>query len=207
MSQLTAHDLTLWRGPFCLFHALSFQLRAGQALIVRGPNGSGKTTLLRVLCGLTRPEEGRVEWGGVPVERDRQAFGGALAYFGHSLGLKADLTVLQNLRFAARLNGDDEARSGDYLEALHLSDCANLEVRYLSAGQKRRAALARVLMSGALVWMLDEPYTNLDAAGRGFVEDRLNAHLGGGGLAAVAAHHELTIRDGELVVVELGGQG
>lgn len=204
MSQLTAHDLTLWRGPFCLFEALSFELGSGQALVIRGPNGSGKTTLLRVLCGLTRPEEGRVEWGGVAVERNRQAYGLALAYFGHSLGLKADLTVVQNLRFSMQISGWSEAGFGACLDALHLIDCADLEVRYLSAGQKRRTALARVLLSDARLWVLDEPFTNLDAAGRTFVEDKLNAHLANGGLAAVAAHHELSISDGEIVDVYLG---
>ncbi len=204
MSLLTAHDLTLWRGPFCLFHDLSFELGAGQALVIRGPNGSGKTTLLRVLCGLTRPETGRVEWNGHPVERNRHEFGTELAYFGHALGLKADLSVTQNLRFADSLTGGRSGDFGDYLAALDLQDCADLEVRYLSAGQKRRTALARVLMSGARLWVLDEPFTNLDAAGRAFVEDRLNAHLHRAGLAAVAAHHELSIRDGEIVAIRLG---
>lgn len=204
MSILTAHDLTLWRGPFCLFDALSFELGTGQALVIRGPNGSGKTTLLRVLCGLTRPEEGRVDWDGVSVERNRQAFGHALAYFGHALGLKADLTVVQNLRFAACVNERSDADFGECLAALQLLDCARLEVRYLSAGQKRRTALARVLLSGARLWVMDEPFTNLDAAGRTFLEERLNAHLAKQGLVAVAAHHELSIRDGEIVAVELG---
>lgn len=205
MSRLTAHDLTLWRGPFCLFDALSFGLGDGQALVIRGPNGSGKTTLLRVLCGLTRPEEGRVEWDGIPIEANRQDFGQALAYFGHALGLKADLTVTQNLTFSADLNGQPLDRFDEYLAALGLADCARLEVRYLSAGQKRRTALARVLLSNARLWIMDEPFTNLDVAGRDFVEARINAHLGDDGLVAVAAHHELSIKDGEVVNITLGG--
>ena len=205
MSKLTAHDLTLWRGPFCLFEDLSFGIGPGQALVLRGPNGSGKTTLLRVICGLTRPEEGRVEWAGVPIERNRFAYGEALAYFGHSLGLKADLTVTQNLDFSTRLGGTQKRSFGDLLAALSLHDCADLEVRYLSAGQKRRTALARILLSGAQLWILDEPFTNLDDAGRRFVEGRLNAHLENGGLAALAAHHEMNIRDGEVIDVTLGG--
>ncbi|MFQ5634905.1 MAG: cytochrome c biogenesis heme-transporting ATPase CcmA [Gammaproteobacteria bacterium] len=204
MNQLTAHDLTLWRGPFCLFEALSFDLSAGQALVIRGPNGSGKTTLLRVLCGLTRPETGRVDWDGVPVEQNRQAYGRALAYFGHSLGLKADLTVVQNLHFSTRLDGRGAADFGGYLTALDLANCANLEVRYLSAGQKRRTALARVLLSDARLWILDEPFTNLDDAGRTFVEERLNEHLRADGLVAAAAHHEMSIRDGEIRHLCLG---
>lgn len=206
MNRLTAHDLTLWRGPFCLFDELSFELGASQALVIAGPNGSGKTTLLRVLCGLTRPECGSVAWDGVPVERNRRAYGMDLAYFGHALGLKADLTVVQNLRFAIHVGGWSDRGLGTCLDALKLLDCADLEVRYLSAGQKRRAALARVLLSKASLWMLDEPFTNLDAAGRRFLEMRLNAHLANGGLAAVAAHHELSIRDGELVQIRLGAE-
>ncbi|MGI9342710.1 MAG: cytochrome c biogenesis heme-transporting ATPase CcmA [Gammaproteobacteria bacterium] len=204
MSLLTAHALTLWRGPFCLLDDLSFALDAGQALVIRGPNGSGKTTLLRVVCGLTRPDAGEVRWDGVAVERNRHAFGHALAYFGHSLGLKADLTVAQNLHFAGRLNERADLDFPDMLSALGLTDCTDLEVRYLSAGQKRRTALARVLLSGATLWVMDEPFTNLDDAGRRFVEQRLNAHLKGGGLVAVAAHHELDIRDGQVVDIRLG---
>ena len=204
MSLLTATDLTLWRGPFCLFDALSFELSAGQALVIRGPNGSGKTTLLRVLCGLTRPESGHISWDGLPVEKHREVFGRALAYFGHSLGLKADLTVNQNLRFSTALAEKGNREFAAYLEALNLQDCGDLEVRYLSAGQKRRTALARVLMSGARLWIMDEPFTNLDAAGRRYVEALLNDHLANDGLAAIAAHHELAIRDGRTVAVQLG---
>ena len=83
MSRLSAHDLTLWRGPFCLFDSLSFELESGHALVLRGPNGSGKTTLLRVCCGLTLPDEGRVEWGGKPIEQVRSEYGASLAFFGH----------------------------------------------------------------------------------------------------------------------------
>jgi heme exporter protein A len=205
MTQLTGHDLTLWRGPFCLFHDLSFGIGPGQALVLRGPNGSGKTTLLRVICGLTRPEEGRIEWNGVDIERNRYAYGTALAYFGHALGLKADLTVTQNLDFSTQLGGARQASHDELLAALSLRDCAALEVRYLSAGQKRRTALARILLSGAQLWILDEPFTNLDDAGRRFVEGRLNGHLANGGLAALAAHHAIDIRDGEVIDVTLGG--
>jgi len=204
MSHLSAHNLTLWRGPFCLFEDLSFAVEPRQALVLRGPNGSGKTTLLRVICGLTRPEEGHVAWQGEPIERNRIAYGTALAYFGHSLGLKADLTVTQNLDFSCRLSGAQGSPYAELLTALSLQECANLEVRYLSAGQKRRTALARILLSGARFWVLDEPFTNLDDAGRKFVEGRLNDHLAAGGLAALAAHHSIDIRDGEVIDVSLG---
>lgn len=193
LNGLSALDLTLWRGPNCLFEDLSFSIDAGSLLLVRGPNGSGKTTLLRVLCGLTRPETGHVEWRGEPIEKNRQAFGAELAYFGHANGLKADLTVTQNLQFSSHLYGQSGERIPAMLDALNLSICATLEVRYLSAGQKRRTALARVLMSDATLWLLDEPVTNLDAAGRDYVEDRLRAHVHGGGLAIAATHEDIRI--------------
>jgi len=204
MTSLTATELTLWRGPNCLFEDLSFQVAAGSLLLVRGPNGAGKTTLLRVLCGLTRPETGHVEWRGKPIEKNRQAFGAELAYFGHVDGLKADLTVMQNLAFSARLFGQSGDRIPGLLDALSLSQCARLEARYLSAGQKRRTALARVLMSDATVWLLDEPVTNLDAAGRDFVEDRLRAHIAGGGLAVAATHEALRFTSDAPAEITLG---
>lgn len=204
MTTLTAHDLTLWRGPNCLFEDLSFGVDAGALLLIRGPNGSGKTTLLRVLCGLTRPETGHVEWRGRSIERHRAEFGAELAYFGHVNGLKADLTVMQNLIFAAQLLGQSGARIPDLLDALSLSLCADLEVRYLSAGQKRRTALARVLMSDAALWLLDEPVTNLDAAGRSYVEERLAAHVAGGGLAIAATHEDIRLATGAPAEIMLG---
>lgn len=204
MSVLTAHDLTLWRGPNCLFEDLSFRVDAGALLLIRGPNGSGKTTLLRVLCGLTRPETGRVEWRGQSIERHRAAFGAELAYFGHVNGLKADLTVMQNLLFEAQLLGQSGDHIPELLDALNLSLCTNLEIRYLSAGQKRRSALARILMSEAALWILDEPVTNLDAAGRAYVEERLGAHVSGGGLAIAATHEDIRLQNGTPAVIMLG---
>jgi heme exporter protein A len=193
MTVLSATDLTLWRGPNCLFEDLSFAVSAGNLLLVRGPNGSGKTTLLRVLCGLTRPETGLVAWRGESIEKNRQVFGAELAYFGHVNGLKADLTVIQNLAFAAKLYGQSGEQIPILLDALNLTVCAELETRYLSAGQKRRTALARIFMSRATLWLLDEPVTNLDAAGRSFVEDRLRAHVADGGIVVAATHEDIRL--------------
>ena len=204
MSVLAAKQLTLWRGSLCLFENLTFQVDVGSALLVQGPNGSGKTSLLRVLCGLSRPESGTVEWNNESIESSRPIFGAQIAYFGHITGLKADLTVIQNLNFAARMLGQDDKAWERYLEPLSLSHCANLGVRYLSAGQQRRAALARVLMSDAKLWLMDEPFTNLDQAGREFLEAELMRHLNSGGLAVVVAHHGLDLRGGNLTTVQLG---
>jgi heme exporter protein A len=186
---LDARNLTLWRGENCLFEDLSFRVPEGSALVLRGPNGAGKTTLLRVLCGLSSVESGEISWNG---RTGGDCLQGAVAYCGHLPALKADLTVAQNLDFYARLPG----ASPDWrplVEAFGLGRCRELEVRRLSAGQKRRAGLARVLLTEATVWLLDEPYTNLDAAGRGLIEDRMAAHLRAGGIAVVAAHDDIRL--------------
>ena len=160
-SVLAGSGLTLWRGTTCLFEALSFHLPAGAALLIEGPNGAGKTTLLRVIAGLTMPESGTVTWQGRPLARQIQAGRLRLAFSGHSLGLKAELSTRDNLRYYSDLAGLPGSVE-EVLAATGLLNCADLEVRLLSAGQKRRAAMARVLLSGAHLWLLDEPQTNLD---------------------------------------------
>ncbi|UCG71509.1 MAG: cytochrome c biogenesis heme-transporting ATPase CcmA [Chromatiales bacterium] len=195
-AMLVADELTLWRGELCLFDGLSVAVEPGQALMVRGPNGAGKTTLLRVLCGLTRPEAGQVHWCGEPVETSGEQFGRALAYCGHQTGLKADLSLAGNLAFAARLAGLHGEPWRDIMAQLGLASRADLLVRHLSAGQQRRGALVRALMVPAQLWVFDEPFTNLDAAGRDWLEARLDAHLDRGGMAIIAAHHELRPRPG-----------
>jgi heme exporter protein A len=199
---LEASELTLWRGHTCLFDQLSFRLAPGRALIVRGPNGSGKTTLLRVLCGLTRAESGTVAWNG---EVQQHALRGRAAYSGHQSALNADLTVRQNLDFYAALQGVGRGAWEALLGPLALAQCADLEVRHLSAGQKRRAALVRVLIAAAPAWILDEPMTNLDAEGRGFVEERVARHLAAGGLAVIAAHDETQLPPDTTEPLWLGG--
>lgn len=200
---LEASNLTVWRGHHCLFRRLSLTVGDGRALILRGPNGAGKTTMLRVLCGLTVPEEGEVRWNG---ERCSGGLRGIAAYAAHQPGLNVDLTVRQNLRFYARLGAtaDDWQR---WLAALGLDRCADLEVRRLSAGQRRRAAIARVLMSGLPVWLLDEPFTNLDRVGRLLVEERLESHLASGGTAVIAAHDELLASSTRTATLTMGAPG
>ena len=187
---LAGADLTLWRGTTCLFESLSFLLPASAALVIEGPNGAGKTTLLRVIAGLTMPESGSITWQGSSLVKQVQAGRLRLAFSGHSLGLKSELSTRENLRFYARLAGLP-ARVGQILEATGLRSCADLEVRLLSAGQKRRAALARVLLSDAHLWLLDEPQTNLDTAGRQYLEQAIRGHLGRGGTVVIAAHQSV----------------
>jgi heme exporter protein A len=203
LSILKAEKLTLWRGELCLFDELSFSVKAGEVMQVRGPNGAGKTTLLRVLAGLTRAETGRVTWAAAPTTAQRSEFGRALAYCGHQTGLKGDLSLRGNLAFSARLAGLEGEPWLPLLDELALTGSADRLVRHLSAGQQRRGALARALMLPASLWILDEPFTNLDAQGREFLEHRLDRHLAADGLAVIAAHHDLRERAG-LRSLELG---
>jgi len=199
-------DLSIWRGERCLQRGLNGLLEAGQAMTLRGPNGCGKTTLIRTLCGLSEAESGQVLWGDKPVSQRRSEFYAALAYGGHALGLKADLSPRENLAFAQRLRG----RAGpdeELLTNLGLERCAGLPVRQLSAGQKQRAAVAGVLGSGAAIWALDEPFTHLDVAGRGWLADRFNQHLAAGGRLLLAAHQDTNIESTYERIVELDGAG
>jgi heme exporter protein A len=200
---LTGKSLTLWRGANCLFDKLSFAAPPGGALLIRGPNGSGKTTLLRVIAGLTLAEEGEVRWNDRPLSERDESGRHIMAYCGHATALKPDLTTRENLRFFARLSGYASAALPALLESSGLAACADLPARVLSAGQKRRAALARVLMSGAPLWLLDEPQTNLDVAGRTFLEHMLQDHLARSGTAIIVAHQSINLGSAQTAVLQM----
>src|SRR6266403_4365085 len=172
----------------------SARLRARQLLHVSGPNGTGKTTLLRVVCGLLRPERGLVSWLGQSIMGVRTEYQAALAYASHEPALKGDLTALENLRFAVGLKRRvtvGELRAS--LDQTGVAACADLPARVLSAGPRRRVAMARVLAMGAPLWVLDEPFTNLDAAGTDLLSSLLQSHVEQGGAALVVAHHDLKL--------------
>lgn len=200
---LAGAGLTLWRGTTFLFEELSFAVPPGGALLIEGPNGSGKTSLLRVIAGLTLPESGTVTWRGADFREETRAGRLRMAFSGHALALKAELSTRANLEFFARLSGM-AGEIGEILEMTGLDNCADLEVRQLSAGQKRRAALARILLSKAELWLLDEPQTNLDADGRCLVEAAIRSHLGHGGTALVAAHQALDLGSAAVARLRLG---
>ncbi|MEE4186072.1 MAG: heme ABC exporter ATP-binding protein CcmA, partial [Gammaproteobacteria bacterium] len=177
---LTWENLALWRGERCLQQGLAGEVSAGSAVCLRGPNGCGKTTLLRTLCGLSEPETGVIRWRGETLAEARSDYHAELAYAGHRAGLKDDLTTRESLRFAAALEGGSPDIPA-LLQGLGLIRCADLPARNLSAGQRRRAALARVMGSGKRLWVLDEPYSNLDPEGRRWLTARFAEHLEAGG--------------------------
>jgi len=189
---LAADQVHLWRGDRHVLKGVSLAIAPGQMLQVSGANGSGKTTLLRVLCGLMRPEQGTVTWRGRSIREDPMAYQADLAYASHEPALKADLTVLENLRFAVGLKRHIEvAELRSILIRLGVAECAELPARVLSTGQRRRVTMARVVAMRASLWLLDEPFANLDARGSEVLLQLLDQHLSGGGLAIVVAHHEI----------------
>ena len=188
---LSARELELWRGERRLFRDVGFDLSPGELLHITGPNGAGKTSLLRVLCGLTLPETGDVHWKGRCIRRYRTEFHLDLAYTGHQVALKDDLTARENLHYHLGLSTRaDEATLDAALEATGVLGQAELPARSLSAGQRRRVTLARCLASPVPLWVLDEPYTNLDVNGRALVDRLMGEHAARDGMIILVAHQD-----------------
>jgi heme exporter protein A len=185
--------LSCRRGGRPVFEGLSFTLAGGELLALTGRNGSGKTTLLRALAFLVPADAGTILWQGEEVDRDREAWRRQLAWLGHLDGLKGDLTVRDNLGIAARLRDEPIDRIAQALAAFDLTPLADRDVRTLSAGQRRRVALARVASSHAPLWLLDEPLNALDAPSQAALRTVLARHLAAGGLAIAATHAPLDI--------------
>jgi heme exporter protein A len=184
---LAARSLCFARNEAPVFGPLDFAVDAGEALLVRGDNGAGKTTLLRVLAGLLRADAGEVQIAGRHAghgERSRHA-----AYLGHLPALKADLTAVENLRFLCGLHGRRPERGlENALDTVGLAGYDDALARMLSAGQKKRLSLARLWLAPAPLWLLDEPYANLDLDGIELVNRLVRAHLDAGGAALVTTH-------------------
>jgi len=188
------------RGGRTLVTDLSFRLEPGQLALATGPNGSGKTSLLRAIAGLVRPEAGEIRLGDRPITKLEPEQRGLIIYQAHLDGMKKDLTVTENILFNSQIRGVSQSIT-EVLAELDLAGFENRSLRQLSAGQKRRVALAALKLSGAALWLLDEPLTNLDPAGRQLVSGWLDEHLSRQGMAIVATHltEELT-RPGCLLV-------
>ena len=180
------------RGERPVFSGVSFRLERGGALALVGPNGAGKSSLLRILAGLLKPADGTLEWDGTPIDEDWAAHRSRLHYLGHLDAVKPTLTVGENMDGWARFRGAARA-APEALAALGIEDLADAPGRYLSAGQKRRLALARVLATPAPLWLLDEPTVTLDANAAARVDAMIAAHRAGGGMAIVATHGEIAL--------------
>ncbi len=199
--RLAADQLTVSRGDRVLFSDLSFQVEPGRVLLVEGRNGSGKTTLLRTLVGLRYPDEGEVTWCGTPVTEG--ALAGDLAWIGHLPGVKGDLTVHENLQMALSLGVSTGLSLEEAVDRLGLTECEDRLVKHLSAGQRRRVALARLLLVQARLWVLDEPYTSLDREAVGFVESLITEHAASGGIVIMTAHQDVRLAGVELQRIDL----
>ncbi len=191
----TGHDLACRRGGRVVFDGLDFALGPGDALVLTGPNGSGKSSLLRLMAGLLPPFLGELRWQGAPIAADAEAHRARLAYLGHQDAVKLALGVEENLRFWIDLAGGDGAAAPAALARFHLAELAALPTRYLSAGQRRRLALARVAAVPRALWLLDEPSTGLDKRAVAALEGAIEAHRRAGGIVVLSTHIPLALAD------------
>ncbi|MEA5445306.1 cytochrome c biogenesis heme-transporting ATPase CcmA [Gammaproteobacteria bacterium AB-CW1] len=191
-TELSAAGLEIWRGETRLLRNFGFQLSSGETLWLRGPNGAGKTTLMRVILGLSQADAGEVHWCGRPRDEDRSAFLADVAWCGHQTGLRPELSPRENLASWQPLAGRRSARRlSDCLERLALTAVADRPCAFLSAGQQKRASLARLLLCEASLWCLDEPLTSLDADGQTLVGELILEHRSHGGACLVSSHQPL----------------
>ena len=196
---LSVTDLSCVRGERSLFDGIDFSVDAGEWLHVRGANGCGKTSLLRLLAGLSQPAKGAINWCGKPTGEDAQAYRAELLFLGHHAAVKEELTALENLQLASELDGGGLPRPEAFaaLQRFGLKGREDLPVRFLSAGQKRRVLLARLVTRKAKLWVLDEPFTALDTRAVQMLGTLIGEHLADGGMAVVTSHQAVPIAAGK----------
>lgn len=194
------------RGDRRLFSNVSFSLTPGSFLQLTGPNGSGKTSLLRIICGLMTPASGEVRWQGAKIHSLDEEYSRSVTYVGHRNGVKEELNSIENLRIASGVSGVDLSReqAEQALVRVGLGGRENLPARFLSEGQRRRSALARLLTCGTTLWLLDEVLASLDRTAALLIESVIGEHLSKGGMAIAATHQELHISAGSLQQLDLG---
>lgn len=184
-----------------MFTDLSFEVVSGEWLHIRGENGIGKTSLLRILAGLSKPADGSIDWNGCSIEMDSSEYHRNLLFLGHRDSLKEDLTALENLSIATALDGIAVSED-EILLALHrfgLRGREDLPVNCLSAGQKRRVLLARLLLRKAKLWILDEPFNALDVRAVEMLSELISEHIVAGGMAIMTSHQEIPMPNGRVV--------
>ena len=192
--KLEAHDLMCIRDDRPLFEHLSFHVEPRQVLLLEGRNGSGKTSLLRTLCAIRLPDGGKITWNGEDIFDLGPEYHAHTAYVGHKDGVKLDLTAVENLTMAKGLGDpNDDLSIEEALAKVDLYGFEDVPARNLSAGQQRRLALARLLVTRAKLWILDEPFTSLDTHGIGVVEALFATHLANNGMIAMTSHHSVNL--------------
>ena len=184
-------DLSCIRNDRVLFEGLSFVLNVGQVLLLEGKNGSGKTSLLRILCGFREADAGQVKWCCDAINDSEYYVD--MAYVGHLDGVKKELTVLENLKVSLALGQAGQYSIQQALAKVHLDDFDDALVQTLSAGQKRRLSLARLLITKNRLWILDEPFTSLDKAGIALIEVLMTEHCANGGMIVLTSHHDIDL--------------
>lgn len=189
---LQGSGLSCIRDDRVLFEDLDFALQAGQVLLLEGKNGSGKTSLLRILCGFREPDAGQVFWCNEAINDSR--YYADMAYVGHLDGVKKELTVLENLKVALALGQTGAYSIQQALAKVHLAGYDDVLVQALSAGQKRRLSLARLLITHNTLWILDEPFTSLDKQGIALIESLMTEHCVGGGMIVLTSHHDIDLQ-------------
>ncbi len=202
MTRFEGHNLTCQRGQRQVFAGLGFSLDPGGALLLTGPNGSGKSSLLRLMAGLLKPLAGALTWADKDVTEDPEAHNARVHYLGHQDAVKPVLTAAENLVFWAGLRGHTGATSHQALARFGLDHLADVPGRMLSAGQKRRLALARLLVSPAELWLLDEPSVGLDHASLDSLGAEIARHLSGGGRIVAATHVRLPVESAETLPLD-----
>ncbi len=208
---LQARQLSCERDDRMLIRDLSFDLHGGDILQIEGPNGSGKTTLIRILCGLSDDFEGELFWRGQPRHRNHDQFRQEHLYFGHLTGIKTSLSPRENLRWILQLKGVAGSHSAldasidSALEKVGLASYEDVPVYALSAGQKRRVALARLQVEQARLWVLDEPFTAIDRKGVAELETLIQQHAAHGGSVLLTTHHALELPGLRKLQLGLGG--
>ena len=197
MSLFTGRDLTCIRGERRVFADLGFSLAAGGALLLTGPNGSGKSSLLRLMAGLGRPAQGALFWNDEDIAQDAETHNARLHYVGHGDAVKPALTASENVAFWAAVRGGGDPGAG--LAAFGAERLGSVPGRFLSAGQRRRVNLARLIATPAPLWILDEPATALDREAVVRLQEAIARHRGGGGLVALSTHGGIEIPDATIL--------